>query len=133
VLTAGVLNTARNSRLVYETAQRASFSQLRSSSIRIITPTWPSTSAGSVQLFAPVPTGPGALSWSNVPADLWWRSAWSIFLAAGGAAGLIALLRHQRRPLTPGAWRAVRIHAMTLFSVYAGYHLYLFAEEVSGW
>lgn len=72
-------------------------------------------------------------AWTSVPWELWWPLIWAVLLLAGGVLGVACVARHRRRPLSARAWRMVRLHAVALFTLYGGYHVYMFASEVAGW
>lgn len=142
VLTAGLLNTARNAHTAYQYAQVRTFfgtSALIQGQVRIstgpggtITFGGPSSS-GALSQGGSTQPGLLGLAWGNVPWDAWWPLAWSLTLVVGGTVGVIALLRHRRHPFAESGWRLLRAHALVLFSVYAGFHLYNFGQEFLSW
>jgi len=127
-LTAGVLNTTRNVRALYQMAMGP---VLVFGSGERVTGN-PVTLGG--QTSVTITRGPVGFSWSalwSLPASEWIDPAWSVACAALAASGLVLVCRALRSPAP--SWRAARLVGVALYGVYGGYHLVSFVRQTLDW
>ena len=85
-----------------------------------------------LQAMNPAPPVPTTMwdTWLAWPLQTRITSVWAAFLALGAAVGLIAMALLRRRRASDRGVRGVQHFALVLFTIYAGWHLYMFAGEL---
>lgn len=130
-LTAGVMNSVRNVRGLYEQAVGPAFSVggfagngfVRGGTIIVQGP-------GS----AAYPISTGGFSWSalwSLPLSDWIDPVWSVVCAGLAIAGLALVWRAVRSPAP--SWRAARLVLLALYGIYGGYHVIMFVRQMTYW
>ena len=124
-LTAGLLNSIRNGVGLYQQALTSPLygtPGILGGRIQV---------RGNTMIYSP---GSMEFSWDALwalPASEWIDPVWSMtcsLLAITGLVLVVIALR-SREP----SWRAVRLVAIALYGIYGGYHLVMFARQMSFW
>jgi hypothetical protein len=79
--------------------------------------------------FAGSTSGPRSLNWAAVGFMAWARVGWAMTLAIGGGLGLLALAIYRRRTCSLRRRKQLVAAATSLFSLYAGWHIWWFIVE----